>query len=527
MQPQAPFDPKARTMWMLSRPKRRIDPWTIFRVLSIFSTAKGLHTQEGQDALKEELERQHLKRDHGAYHPKSGGMRTYEAQLRSLGLLYRREKQRELTVAGKALLQGTATPLDILRTQLLRFQYPSTYGLGQNVWMSPLVKVKPFLFILDFLHDREIDSLSEEELAVLVIYGHSHSSFELCKKKILQIRSGSSLNGIVDSPNDVYTVKMKDAPLANRLKEARENANVAKNYLLAAAFISIDSSGACDRIRMNPRAEGIYLEEASSRSEFIPFPENEVNFQRAFGRWDHQKDTAATSVPKADKKSQKDAFVLFRFLDLCESAPMRDIPEAFFVAMEGWNIDRKDVLRATQSVRRKAYDYFEARFITLSIGGAPAATEFEKAVTKLINERLSLKAFHTGQRRVKNKTGGFADVAGNIDKKSSFIVDAKAAPMYGLPVNDHRAMVDYVESYSEIQEISSTTLEFSFYVAGGFKQAILNELRALTEKCGVPCSAIDAETFLKICRRPLEGKRLVKFREAFAQPHLHVYETDC
>ena len=142
--------------------------------------------QTAQDAFTQSLEDIGLKRAGVQYDLHSGGARTYYSQLESLGLFFTREDgSMWLTIAGQDLVEGNDLPSEIMRTQLLNYQYPSMYSRVANVKIHTSIKVKPFLFVLELLLDPEIGHLTDFELTIPVVYGHNSRCLELCKTKIL------------------------------------------------------------------------------------------------------------------------------------------------------------------------------------------------------------------------------------------------------------------------------------------------------------------------------------------------------
>ena len=77
-------------------------------------------------------------------------------------------------------------------------QYPSVYGLGSQVRIDPGMKVKPFVFLVRLLQDERLGGyLGSEDLAVPVVYGRRMDDFELCVRKILELRAGKSLRDVI------------------------------------------------------------------------------------------------------------------------------------------------------------------------------------------------------------------------------------------------------------------------------------------------------------------------------------------
>jgi hypothetical protein len=89
--------------------------------------SKWASNQRLQNQFIKALEIAGLKSSGVLYDPKSGGARTYIAQLRSLGLVFKREQKLYLTIAGEDMANGKP-PLPILQEMLFRNQFPSVYS---------------------------------------------------------------------------------------------------------------------------------------------------------------------------------------------------------------------------------------------------------------------------------------------------------------------------------------------------------------------------------------------------------------
>jgi hypothetical protein len=181
--------------WWVTRPKRRLN--TIPDVLSTFSEISLNEEWEGQReshlTLEEELEKAGIKRVGERRDQKGGGGRTYKAWVASLGLIFTQEStgQIKLTLAGEAIMNGDS-PVKVLKNQIIKYQFPSSYSLGRGVDVSPRFKIRPFLFLLRLLMDDRIEVLSQEEIAKIIITeaeNESNSCFEYIVKRILDYRS--------------------------------------------------------------------------------------------------------------------------------------------------------------------------------------------------------------------------------------------------------------------------------------------------------------------------------------------------
>lgn len=154
--------------WWVTRPKRKLN--SIPEVLSTFAEASLDQEWQGQReshlSFEEMLEEAGLKRKGERRDQTGGGARTYKAWVMSLGLIFTQEStgKIKLTLAGEAIMNGD-NPVDVLKNQVLKYQFPSSFSTGRNIDVAARFKIHPFIFMLRLLADNRIGSLSEEELA--------------------------------------------------------------------------------------------------------------------------------------------------------------------------------------------------------------------------------------------------------------------------------------------------------------------------------------------------------------------------
>ena len=175
--------------WWVTRPKRKLN--SIPEVLAAFSNvalsvrwsaARNVHILFEEELERDGLKRVGERRDHSG----SGG-RTYQAWLSSLGLIFIQESTGTpfLTLAGEAIIQGKS-PVTILKDQVLKYQFPSSFGIKTHV--SGRFKVHPFIFLLRLLWDQRIKYLTVDEIAKIVITEGENDS-EQCFEHVVEFRS--------------------------------------------------------------------------------------------------------------------------------------------------------------------------------------------------------------------------------------------------------------------------------------------------------------------------------------------------
>ena len=158
--------------WWVTRPKRKLN--SVPEVLATFADLSLNQEWEGQRnshlAYEEALEKAGLKRVGDRRDQTGGGARTYKAWLLSLGLIFTQEStgKIKLTLAGEAIMNGDS-PVNVLTNQILKYQFPSSFSLSRGVQVASRFKIRPFRFLLKFLDDSRIISLSEDEIAKIVV----------------------------------------------------------------------------------------------------------------------------------------------------------------------------------------------------------------------------------------------------------------------------------------------------------------------------------------------------------------------
>lgn len=180
--------------WWVTRPKRRLN--SVPEVLGTLAEVSLNQEWRGQRDthldLEEALEKAGLKRLGERRDQTGGGARTYQAWIFSLGLIFIQEStgQMKLTLAGEAIMNG-ASPVSVLKNQILKYQFPSAFSIGRGVDVSRRFRLRPFVFLLKLLCDPQIDFLTEEEIGKVVIV-EAENETERCylsvRDKILDFR---------------------------------------------------------------------------------------------------------------------------------------------------------------------------------------------------------------------------------------------------------------------------------------------------------------------------------------------------
>lgn len=513
-------DPKYRRIWMWPRNKRRIPSWTIANMLSIVKVQTSSESIvagniELQTMMTKALESSGLKKTGEQYHPNPGGMRTYLSQLEGLGLIfYRQDKSLWFTLAGEDIVSGKP-PLPILQTLVLKYQYPSVYSKGAQVRINPDLKIKPYLFLLKLLMDPDIGYLTNQEIAVPVIYGHNNSCYALCKEKILLLREGEAFENIIDNTEDLYT------PRGSSLKNIFDIANTFKNVLQSFCFIYTEKNGRVEQVYLNEDLIPEIKEAIKDENKFIPMNGSDEWFQRTFGAWNKKDLRQLVKTQYASRNELAKNIIAGHFAGYCGTKLITEVDDDFVDMMaESYGFDRPFIRETASRLLPRSYSMFEERFIELSRSGDPGmALEFEKAVATIFKDVLHFDAVVTGQKKNYSNVGGYSDVfAVASDGKHCAIIDAKASPKYDLNAADWYKMKDnYIANYLDLAEGCPLALEFCSYVAGGFKGDIASKLSQLSKATGVGASAISATQLIRLAQKNPAPENQPAIREIFCK----------
>ena len=510
--------PACRTMWMFPRNIRHIDPWKLTSIAGLLDSAGGrAQDQSAQDECYAELERLGVKRpkQKGAGVENSGGFRTYLAQLACLGLFYLDGQSRYVpTHAGRLVIEGK-DPARVLRCQLLRMQYPSVYGWGPNVQISPQMKVKPLAFLVKLLQDSRLGGLTQEEVAVAVVYGRRWSDYEKCVLKIKTMRDGpcKGLRDVIDRLEDICTPrrwrKDDDELWKMGLVDAEQIANTALNYLSAAGFVESGKAWTSGRrvwwLSEDPQVEADierWMKEAESIDAVSENPEYWLAAQNRYGRYDKQKVSIIS-----DRKATDGFAALLRaaYIAGLQSDPYGFDHSAFVKSQASkWRSSEREIEDRLLGIRSKGASIERQTLLQASLSGGKEALVLERGIANLFRKLGFDDTRHIGQRKAKNRVGGFPDIYIHRQSEAECgLADTKATVRYDFPLSDTQKLGSYYkDSWKEISE--SASCRFFLYVAGNFggaDETIQRRLDACRSNFGAPVSAVTVNALLDLLEK--------------------------
>ncbi|MDR2602692.1 MAG: hypothetical protein LBC53_09655 [Spirochaetaceae bacterium] len=521
--------------WWVTRPKRRLN--SVPEILAVFSEISLNQEWFGQRGthltLEEALEEANLKRKGERRDQTGGGARTYQAWLVSLGLLFTHEATNtlKLTLAGEAIMAGDS-PVAILKGQIIKRQFPSSYSLSRNINVSQRFKIRPFRFIFKLLTDKRLNGIGEEEIAKIVIIeaeNETNKCYEHIVERILSFREmgGSCLEkdffekyppgkGVVNEQNpfgnlkDVantimnwveYTQLAKRDEYDKRLRIIPEKINRVVRKLQFPNNFRLKTQNALRFARLGrqpTRLANKFNELSAILAEtpnFIDRPEQQEYFQRKFGLDPkHKKDARNLAKTKTITATIiTEHKVRQAFIGESLKSPIGKITPALIdkiteiTGIEAANVE--EVL--TKNYPRGAIGSFMTEYFEMAFRGRDDATEFEKATAEIFKTVMGFKAIHTGP------IGLTPDVLILSDNENFCgIIDNKAYAKYTIS-NDHhnRMVINYIQGLQNYYK-GSAPLAFFSYIAGGFAHTINTQLKNIVDKTSIHGSAITVSNMI-------------------------------
>jgi len=489
-----------RKIWMFPRNKRRILPLETALFLKAMVIASELGStwsgdQKQQNHFAKLLEDYQLKGGGNQRDANGGGARTYEAQLRLLGLLFKgSDGALSLTQSGLAAVELE----DLANTfiwQILKVQYPCLYSVGRNVNIDPSIKVRPFVLLLDLMQDKELNGLTYEDMRIPVVFGHNHATFDECKSKILLARN-NGIQSVVPDGEYIRTTKTVNTPYEMRLADINDIANTFKNVLQGAGMIEERVvEGDIPRWFITKNIVPV-LNEARGLP-FIDFTNLQpIQAQLQYGlRRNSVKDTRRVLMPaKLPKLDTASGVIYEKFLkDVELPATQRDISDFATHMMQELGISRDAVIRALQPIINNSETYVNARLIELSKGGNSTAEAFEKNVTKIFEVDFGYESTWTG-RTHRRKTGAYMDIfVVELGRNLCGIIDTKSMNIYDLPHQDlTKATSTYIPYAYELFDNRNLELKFIAYISHLIGSGATTRAQEMYDTKQIPVSLISA-----------------------------------
>ena len=484
--------------WWVTRPKRKLDsiPEVLAQFAEISLNQEWTGQREYHLAYEAALEKAGLKRVGDRRDQTGGGARTYKAWLKSLGLIFTQESTGliRLTLAGEALMNGDP-PVPVLTNQILKYQFPSSFSVGRGVDVAARFRIHPFRFLLRLLADDRIQTLSEEEIAKIVVTeadNETESCYEHIVSRLLEFRVDG--DSCLDPDFFLkYQSSKGGINLAKPFSHLTDLANTLIKWLEYTQLISRER----DLIRLLPEKQEVVWQILSKEQPLIDKPAQEEYFQRRYGvDPKHTKDTrnlneSRTITPKmiAAQKVQQAYIALSLKRPITKiSTPVVD----YIVARTG--IDP----RVVEEILIEKYPHgspsaFMSEYFSMAFKGREEAADFEKATVELFQNVFGYEASHVGP------IGRSPDVL--LESKSAHyqaILDNKAYSRYTVSNDHHNRMVDNYIRDKAHYSTSPYPLAFFSYIAGGFGSNIDPQIQSIVHDGGVNGSCITVSNVIQM-----------------------------
>lgn len=484
--------------WWVTRPKRKLN--SVPEVLATFADLSLNQEWEGQRdthlAYEEALEVAGLKRKGERRDQGGGGARTYKAWLSSLGLIFTQEStgKIKLTLTGEAIMSGDS-PVEVLKNQILKYQFPSSFSLSRGVQVSARFKIRPFRFLLKLLDDNQILYLTEEEIAKVVVTeaeDESEKCYNYLVDRILEFREKGDIC-LVEDFYEKYQSSKGEVNLDHPYSHLLDLANTLINWL--------------EYTQLAKREEGqIYILDDKRKEvqcilrdipPFIDRPEQHEFFQRKYGiDPKHKKDNRNLTKTQTitAKIIAKQKIMQAYIAESLERPITRITPQIVDYIIQRTGIDGKIVEEIlieqypTGSVGAFMTKYFEMAFM-----GRDEAADFEKATVELFQDVFGFSAKHVGPVGLTPDVLLLSDLDGY-----QAILDNKAYSRYTIS-NDHynRMVYNYIGNLSSYSK-ENVPLAFFSYIAGGFGTNINKQIKNIVAATGVNGSAMSVSNIIRM-----------------------------
>ncbi|ABN52969.1 Restriction endonuclease FokI, C terminal [Clostridium sp. USBA 49] len=484
--------------WWVTRPKRKLN--SVPEVLSAFAELSLDQEWQGQReshlSFEDALEQAGLKRKGERRDQTGGGARTYKAWLTSLGLIFTQEStgKIKLTLAGEAIMAGDS-PVEVLKNQILKYQFPSSFSLSRGVQVAPRFKIRPFRFLLRLLNDPEIEYLTEEEIAKIIVTkaeNETDKCYRYIVGKILEFRQSGDMIHEEDF-FDKYKSSKGDINLEHPYRHLMDLANTIVNWLEYTQLVKRDNGEV--RILEDKRLEVQQI--LSVSPPFIDRPEQHEYFQRKYGLDPkHKKDTRNLTETKtitakiiAEQKIKK-AYIV----ESLKQPITKITTDLIDKISEQTGFEDKLVEETLLKLYpRGSVGAFMTEYFEMAFKGRDEASDFEKATVQLFQNVFGFEAKHVGP------IGLTPDVLILSDKDGyQAIIDNKAYSKYTISNDHHNRMVhNYIGNLNRYSN-SSDPLAFFSYIAGGFGKNINSQIIDIVNATGVSGSAMSVSNMIKL-----------------------------
>lgn len=496
-----------RNTWWFTRPKRDLVAVPhLLRVLANIAEGKVWATADKERELEYErqLEASRLKAQGIRRDQRGGGARTYRSWLKSLGLLYMDEDGRLwLTSAGEALVEG-APPLEIIKNQVLKYQFPAAFSVQGQSKVSRRFQVRPFVLLLQLLRDSRLGGYLDEneDIAKVVIChgtGNSDADSEALIERILTLRKHGDSSLETDYVQRYATKRQGQITFGELVKNHIDIANTAGNWLGYTQLVTRHGGEWRLSAQEDAQQEVDRVLEQLQSAPLIGDPEDEPKFQRRYGlKPGQKKDTRRQLGTSISRRGMVDNLVASAFYGLSGERPVTHLTPDIVQEVAGRVAVKYD--DAERILRRIApsgdVEYFLHEYSQMAFDSGKRAREFERATAAIFRDIFGLDAEHVGDK------GRVPDVMVSSDEGGwSGIIDTKAySNGYRLGISQQDRMVDYAQRF-ETYAMGRPPLRFFAYIVSDHKPTISRQIQDISRRVGTPGVAITARHIIEMVKR--------------------------
>jgi len=491
--------------WWVTRPKRKL--FLVPETVAVLAQCALDCEWHGKRATHRDfevaLEKAGIKQVGTRRDQSGGGGRTYVSWLKSLGLVFSHEvtKQLKLTLAGEAIMAGDS-PVAVLKHQILRYQFPSSYSLSKSVRVNERFKIRPFRFLLRLLADDRIQYLTKEEIGKIVIVeaeNEEERCYQHIVERVLAYRQDGDSSLIHDFAQKYPSSKgiSEKGPFENLL-------DVANTIQIWIEYTQLAKRDNERKLRLIPEKIDEIRSILSKNPPLINRPESHEYFQRKYGvDPKHKKDTrnliGSRNVTEhlVIEHKIKEAFVRASL-----HAPIAKIDTAIIDKIAESTGIRISVIEETlhRFYPHGAIGSFMPEYCEMAFRGRNKATEFEQATAELFKNVFGFETRHVGS------LGRTPDVLLLSDENGYCgIIDNKASSKYTIS-NDHRnrMITNYIGGLHKYYK-GNLPLAFFSYIAGGFGTNIDDQIADIVCTTSVHGSAINIYNIIKLVEKHSES----------------------
>jgi Restriction endonuclease FokI, C terminal len=438
----------------------------------------------------------------------SGGARTYQSQIETLGLVFLDTNMKtpiyRSTLAGEAIINGK-NPIHVLKYQLLKMQYPSPYSINRNVKISPQFKIRPFLFILKLLLDNDIEYISKEECGrFIIVYGLTEDSFSYVKELILAYRKDSGNHNLPATfMEDSNSTKTKKHSLEKRISYLEDKAITLFNYLDSAQLVIRTERP--NKIYINPDSLDSIKEFINMKIPLIPYNGDidYLSFQRKYGAYPlKKKDTRLFENKTVTDDMLIEAIIMEAYLEVTIQKIAINNDHIINDIYDKTGRPKETICRILDNILPDGLSNFENNYLEMAQNGKISAIEFEKATAEIFSTIFRYTVSHVGQIKPKSDSnGGNTDVIFTSDTEYYCgLIDTKAIKNYQISNNDkNKLIINHIPNAKE--HSNGKPIKAFIYVSCSFKQAFNARIAKVVSEIGIHGCGITANNLIRLMNK--------------------------